>query len=119
MPDSRRSARAGLQVLKIGLNKKITDAGLTHLKKLTKLRHLDLCVAHMSDAGGEHLRQLGNLEHLEVCAEDMTNQGLARLSELKHLRHIKLTAAVYTEAPPLPMRAWFVCSHFPPCAKST
>ena len=48
------------------MSTKVTDAGLEHLKGLTKLRFLELTNARVTDAGLAHLRGLTQLEDLQL-----------------------------------------------------
>ena len=47
----------------------VTDAGLEHLKGLTKLEELYLAGPQVSDAGLEHLKGLTSLQHLYLSGE--------------------------------------------------
>jgi Leucine Rich repeat len=84
----------GLEVLNIGINKNITDEGLAHLKKLTRLRDLAISCEKMTDGGIEHLRRLSTLEVLELGTAGLTDRGVARLGELKHLRALTLESTI-------------------------
>ncbi|MCP4375551.1 MAG: hypothetical protein GY794_05175 [bacterium] len=104
--------------LKISRRNKITDAGLAHLKGLTKLERLDLedCVNitdaglarlkglttlehlglwscyNITDAGLAHLKVLTKLERLDLlCCDNITDAGLAHLKELTKLGTLKLS----------------------------
>jgi hypothetical protein len=76
---------------------KITDAGLVHLKDLTKLTYLNLVNCwHITDAGLEYLKDLTHLTklnlvncwHITDC--NITDAGLVHLSRLTHLTELNL-----------------------------
>jgi hypothetical protein len=69
----------------------VTDAGLTYVRGLNALRHLDLAnCKQITDAGMEHLTELRDLEYLELDSTAISDAGLSHLKELKRLRHIRL-----------------------------
>ena len=55
----------------------MTDAGLEHLKGLTRLQSLNLAETKVTDAGLEHLKGLTHLQSLDL----MSNQGDRRWAE--------------------------------------
>ncbi len=74
----------------------ITDNGLMHVKKLTRLHTLDL--SDCSQITGEGLANLVNMAQLQTlnlgnCVE-MTDDGLKHLARLKQLRHLDLNHCV-------------------------
>ena len=62
------------------VNTQITDAGLQHLKGLTKLRELRL-YTQITDAGLEHLEGLTNLESLFLGGTHLTDEGVKQLGK--------------------------------------
>jgi squalene-hopene/tetraprenyl-beta-curcumene cyclase len=60
---------------------KITDAGLTHLKRLPRLRTLVLENARITDTGVGHLKDLIHLEALNLKGTQVTDAGVQRLQE--------------------------------------
>ena len=60
----------------------VTDAGLVHLKGLTKLRELYLDETKVTDAGLEHLAGLTNLQKgLNLTLTQITDAGVAELQK--------------------------------------
>jgi Leucine-rich repeat (LRR) protein len=83
------------QVLGIWLlrGKPVTDAGLTHLEPLTKLRTLSLeGASQVSDAGLAHLAKLTSLTYLDLAGTRITDAGLAHLEGLVILETLNLGA---------------------------
>ena len=69
---------------------RINDAGLVHLTKLPKLRHLNLW-GTFSDAGLVHLKNIPSLRTLVLFRMDtITDAGLAHLSGLTELESLYL-----------------------------
>ncbi len=63
----------------------ITDTGMEHLKRLTKLSKLDLSNTQISDGGLERLQALTALTVLDISDNEITDSGLARLKPLSKL----------------------------------
>ena len=68
----------------------ISDAGLKHLAKLSKLERLTTYGSAFTDTGAAELTKLGGLKWLSVQTDNITDDGLAQLSTLKELRYIKI-----------------------------
>ena len=68
----------------------ITDAGLAHLSKLTKLKKLGLYRTCITDAGLKHLSGLANLETLSLNRTKITGEGFEFLNKLSPLRGLEL-----------------------------
>lgn len=67
-----------------------TDAGLVHLKGLTKLEGLRLGFTQVTDAGMVHLLGLTNLQTLNLSRTQVTDTGIAELQKtLPNCRIIK------------------------------
>ena len=66
-----------------------TDAGLVHLKGLTKLQILDLRYSRITDAGLLHLKELTGLKTLHLRRTQITDAGIAELQ--KALPNCKIT----------------------------
>jgi serine/threonine protein kinase len=85
-----------LQELNLGGCKKVTDAGLAHLKGLTALQELNLggCV-RVTDAGLAHLKSLTALQQLDLngCVR-VTDAGLTHLKSLTALQQLDLSGCV-------------------------
>ena len=73
------------------IRSKVTDAGLVHLKGLTKLEWLDLTNTMITDAGLVHLKGLTNLQQLHLCDTKVTDAGLVHLKGLENLQYLSLT----------------------------
>ena len=63
----------------------ITDAGLEHLKRLTRLEDLRLYCTHVTDAGVEHLSGLTRLKSLSLNSDRFSGSGVAGLTRLEDL----------------------------------
>jgi hypothetical protein len=60
---------------------RITDAGLSHLARATRLQWLDLAGTDVTDAGLESLKALTKLEKLDVYDTHVTAEGVKRLKQ--------------------------------------
>jgi hypothetical protein len=69
----------------------VPDAGLVHLKELTRLRHLDLTDTRVTNAGLEHLKGLSQLQSLCLSSTQVTDAGLEHLKGLTQLQMLDLT----------------------------
>ena len=77
---------------------KVTDAGLEHLKVLTKLDTLHLSGTNVTDAGLKHLKGLTSLERLYLSDTDVTDDGLEHLNGLTNLEWLNLSDTDVTDA---------------------
>ncbi len=73
----------------------VTDTGLRHLRKLTKLESLDITGTYkngtlMTDASLEHVKELKALRSLGLVWTDVTHAGLRHLTGLTELRELAL-----------------------------
>jgi Leucine Rich repeat len=68
----------------------ITDAGLEHVKGLTRLRALSLRGTRVTGLGLQHLKGMANLRDLDLADTPMTDQGLAHLHGLTNLESLCL-----------------------------
>jgi hypothetical protein len=81
---------------------RITDAGLAHLKGLTKLKTLD--VEHffgwreITDVGLQHLKDLKDLEVLWLWGTNITDAGLDNLHGLTNLKRINFGRTPISDA---------------------
>jgi Leucine-rich repeat (LRR) protein len=66
------------------------DEGLIHLKRLPKLRWLNLSNTKITDDGLCHLSALRSLEQLQLANTDITDQGLEQLKGLKGLNELSV-----------------------------
>ncbi len=72
----------------------ITDAGITHLAGLTKLRYLELTdLKDLKGPGLKHLQKLPNLS-LNLHGTGITDDGLAHIKELTHLDGLTLPVQI-------------------------
>jgi len=90
-------------VKSVGLaGSKVTDAGLEHLKDLTKLQSLRLFHTNVTDAGLTNLKGLTQLHSLILKMRyddhEITDAGLANLKGLTKLRSLHLINADVTDA---------------------
>jgi hypothetical protein len=86
-----------LRVLSL-VQTKVTDAGLTHLRQLPDLRHLELRRTDIiTDVGPEHLRELTELRYLWLDGTKITDAGLEHLQELTQLRYLNLSGTQVTD----------------------
>ena len=87
------------EVLGVDLfNARITDAGLVHLRGLTKLQYLDLGDTRIADAGLVHLEGMANLQLLDFSGTRTTDAGLVHLKGLKKLQTLWLRGTRITDA---------------------
>jgi hypothetical protein len=87
-----------LRVLGLG-NSQVTDAGLAHLQRLTRLKNLQTFqCTQVTDAGLVHLQGLSDLEWLELGGAQVTDAGLSRLEGLGHLNTLYLGETKITDA---------------------
>jgi hypothetical protein len=73
----------------------ITDAGLVHLKGMTRLWELDLYRTKITDAGLVHLKGMTNLRELTL-PNQITDAGLVHLKGLAKLQTLHLEATKIT-----------------------
>ena len=76
----------------------ISDADLVHLKNLTVLRFLDLDDTKVTDAGLAHLKHLTTLEILSLSNTKVTDAGLTHLKDMSVLETIDLNDTQVTDA---------------------
>ena len=79
-------------------NSHVTDAALSHLAGLTKLRVLDLSWTEVTSAGLAHLKRLTKLQSLNLTSTKITDAGLVRLAALPALESLNLTGTQVTDA---------------------
>ena len=76
----------------------ITDAGLKHLRDLTKLKELDLGVCYkVTDEGIKHLAKLDRLEVLTLGHTKVTGKTFGLLKKLGRLRELSLQGSRFTD----------------------
>jgi len=74
-----------------------TDAGLQHVKGLTRLEHLDVAVTNVSDAGLEHVKGLKSLASLSLSNTKVTDTRLGHLKGMATLHALDLTGTKVTD----------------------
>ena len=77
---------------------RVTDAGLAHLAKATKLKQLWLDNCLVTDAGLVHLKTLKNLESLRLNGTRVTDKGLANLKGMAKLKSLTLSHTSISDA---------------------
>jgi Leucine-rich repeat (LRR) protein len=66
----------------------VTDAGLTNLKGMVRLKELNLEGTAVTDAGLEDLKGLTNLQSLDLYRTKVTDEGVENLQ--RALPHCKI-----------------------------
>lgn len=87
----RLSHASGIQELRLGNSKAVSDDGVRHLARLSRLRHLDLSMTAVTDRGLEVLRALPELESVNLSWTRVTDAGIAHLAGCERLREVHLT----------------------------
>jgi hypothetical protein len=59
----------------------VNDAGLEHLKGLSRLQMLWLCRTRVTDAGLDHLKGLSELTRLHLQGTNVTDAGVKKLQQ--------------------------------------
>jgi sugar lactone lactonase YvrE len=68
----------------------VTSAGLVHLKGLTGLQFLNVCLTAVDDSGFENLAPLVKMRRMTVCSSKITGRGFRNLGGMKQLESINL-----------------------------
>jgi acetyl esterase/lipase len=76
----------------------VTSAGLVHLKDLTNLEILNVCLTAVDDEGLAHLAGLTKMRRLVVCSSKITGTGFAHLQGMKQLESINLHSSPASDA---------------------
>lgn len=76
----------------------VTDAGLRHLEGLTQLQSLGLAYTNITGGGLRHLKGLSQLQSLDMTGTKVTNAGLSSLNGQTHLRELYLGRTQITDA---------------------
>lgn len=69
---------------------RISDAGLSSLERLTRLRDLELSCPNVTDEGLAHVARLERLERLKIWQARVSQSGLAALARLSRLESLDL-----------------------------
>lgn len=75
---------------------KFDDKGLGHLKRLTRLRVLELAGTGLTDAGLSQLAGLARLEDLDLSQTRITDAGLKHVAGMRRLRVLRLSKTAVT-----------------------
>ena len=75
-----------------------TDAGLVHLKDLTKLAHLNVSNSKVTDDGLMRLKGMTKLRSLSLANTDVTDAGLVHLKGMTSLQFLWLGNTSVTDA---------------------
>jgi Leucine-rich repeat (LRR) protein len=87
------------EVVEVSLrNRKLTDAGLVHLKGLTNLQTLSLGGTRITGAGLVHLKGLAKLETLNIRDCQIRDAGLVHLKGLTTLQDLSLGRTEVSDA---------------------
>lgn len=76
----------------------VTSAGLVHLKGLTGLEFLNVCLTAVDDSGFENLAGMVQMRRMTVCASKITGSGFAHLGAMKKLESINLHSSPASDA---------------------
>ncbi len=89
---------AELQSLAFEGTPQLTDQGMMHLTRLSKLQRLSLRGTGVTDAGLANLSGLTELQHLSLGGTRVTDSGLVHLTSLKRLAWLWLDKTQVTDA---------------------
>lgn len=76
----------------------VTSAGLVHLKGLTGLQFLNVCLTAVDDTGFANLSALVQMRRMTVCASKITGSGFQHLGGMKQLESINLHSSPASDA---------------------
>jgi hypothetical protein len=80
-----------VEELDLSGSRAITDAGLRHLTRMPRLRHLNLGGCAVGDAGIAALGRVGSLERLMLAGTEVTDAGVANLAACDALQVVDLS----------------------------
>lgn len=86
-----------LTELNLGNCPRVSDAGIAHLRKLTRLVELNLVHTRLSDAGLKQLTALRHLRGLVIGGPQVTDSCMDHLAKLPQLRGLVVTDAAVTD----------------------
>mmetsp|Transcript_13749 Transcript_13749/g.21014 ORF Transcript_13749/g.21014 Transcript_13749/m.21014 type:complete len:879 (-) Transcript_13749:1467-4103(-) len=75
----------------------VSDMGMVHIAKFTKMRKLSLFYCNITNAGLRHLSTLTSLEELNLDSRDVGDQGLYHLQNLSKLRALDIFSGRITD----------------------
>ncbi len=76
----------------------VTSAGLIHLKELTNLERLNVCLTACDDRGFENLSGMTRMKRMTICASKITGSGFAHLQSMQQIESINLHSAPASDA---------------------
>ncbi len=79
-----------LQILRLGGSRGVSDAGMRHIARLPRLRHLDLRGTGITDHGLEVLGALAELETVSLAWTRVTDAGAMQLAGCPRLVNVNL-----------------------------
>ncbi|MBN1505775.1 MAG: hypothetical protein JW955_02960 [Sedimentisphaerales bacterium] len=82
-----------LELLCLHAMQGVTDAGIVHLTKMRSLRKLEIGGSQVTDKGLSSLKQIKTLEHLDLPQDQhgITDAGLTHLAGLPNLKHLRIS----------------------------
>ena len=85
------SRAEGITALGLGGSQAVSDNGLRHLRRLPRLKHLDLRGTAITDRGLDVLRELPALETISLAQTRVTDDGVANLAHCQELQRVDLS----------------------------
>jgi hypothetical protein len=79
-----------LQILRLGGSRGVSDAGMHHIARLPRLRHLDLSATGITDRGLDALDALSELETLSLAWTRVTDAGAMQIAGCPRLVNVNL-----------------------------
>lgn len=76
----------------------LTDIGMAHIAKFTKLKHLSLFYCNISNSGLRHISKLEHLETLNLDSRDISDDGLRHLRNLQKLKSLDIFSGRITDS---------------------
>jgi len=75
----------------------LTDHGMVHMAKFTKLKRLSLFYCNISNRGLRHVAKLTCLEVLNLDSRDISDEGLSHLRNLHNLKSLDIFSGRITD----------------------
>lgn len=76
----------------------VTSAGLVHLKHMTNLEILNVCLTAVTDEGFEYLAGMTKMKRMVICSSKITGSGFKHLPGMTQLESINLHSAPASDA---------------------
>jgi|LakMenEpi03Aug12_release.lakeMendotaPanAssembly.Ray.scaffolds.fasta_scaffold83765_2 Leucine-rich repeat (LRR) protein len=96
-----------LEYLFLSGNPKLTDAGIAHLAKCTKLRHLELRQTSVTGSGFAALAGCQELRYLGLTGCPVTDEHFLRLPHFPKLENLHLAGTQVTDAGLNRLNGWY------------